>query len=113
MMNESDCVLSRRLRECVSGKRLPSGFSERLVRSVRRRRRTMRVFAVVSLIVVCMLGMGSIGYFTSADRDPTSEDSIVAAQGPLKSERVSGWMFIGFLRECFKRNKTNKRKEEE
>lgn len=112
MMNESDCVLSRRLRECVSDKRLPSGFSERLVRSVRRRR-TMRVFAVVSLIVICMLGMGSIGYFTSADRDPTSEDSIVAAQGPLKSEQVSGWMLIGFLRECFKRNKTNKRKEEE
>ena len=112
MMNESDSVLSRRLRECVSDKRLPSGFSERLVRSVRRRR-TMRIFAVVSLIVVCMLGMGSIGYFTSADRDPTSEDSIVAAQGPLKSEQVSGWMFIGFLRECFKRNKNNKRKEEE
>ena len=113
MMNESDCVLSRRLRECVSGKRLPPGFSERLVRSVRRRRRTMRIFAVVSLIVVCMLGMGSIGYFTSADRDETPEDSIVAAQGPLKSEQVSGWMFIGFLRECFKRNKNNKRKEEE
>ena len=111
-MNESDSVLSRRLRECVSGKRLPPGFSERLVLSVRRRR-TMRVFAVVSLIVVCMLGMGSIGYFTSAESEGVSEDSIVAAQGPLKSEQVSGWMLIGFLRECFKRNKNNKRKEEE
>lgn len=113
MMNDADELLTRRLRDCLSDRHLPSGFSDRLVRSVRRRRRVSRTAAVVSVIVACVLVMGFVGYFSSEEPKATEKPALVAAQGPVKTERVSGWLFLGFFRECFKRNKTNKRKEEE
>ena len=113
MNDEVDIVLARRLQECAACKRLPSGFADRLVRSVRRRRRLSRIKVAVSLIVVSAFGIGLLGVFSEESPEPAKPTAIIAAGHPAKQEQVSGWMFLGFLRECFKRNRNNKRKEEE
>lgn len=57
--------------------------------------------------------MGLAGYFVSVRPKSEERPALMAAKGPVKTDRVTGWMFIGFLRECFKRNRNAKRKEEE
>ena len=37
---------------------------------------------------------------------------IYAADENAAKEKVSPWLLIGFFKECFKRNRTNKRKDE-
>ena len=41
------------------------------------------------------------------------EAQLVAAHPTNRQDQVSGWMLLGVFRECFKRMKTNKKKEEE
>lgn len=113
MNDDVDIVLARRVQECALGKHLPSDFSDRLIRSVRHHRRVSRIKIAISLIVICVLGMGFVGLVTAEAPKQSSEVAIKAYGVPLKSEQVSGWVFLGFIRECFKRNKSNKKKEEE
>ena len=44
-------------------------------------------------------------------KDP-GEARLIAARTDLPKEQVSGWMILGVFRECFRKNKPNKRKEE-
>jgi hypothetical protein len=39
------------------------------------------------------------------------EMSLVAARENGTKEKVTSWIFLGFFKECFKRNRTNKRKK--
>ena len=41
------------------------------------------------------------------------EAQLVAAHPTNRQDQVSGWMLLGVFRECFKRMKTSKKKEEE
>jgi hypothetical protein len=38
---------------------------------------------------------------------------LVAADAPADTTEVSSWFLLGYLRECFKRNKSSRKKEEE
>ena len=108
-----DAVLARRVRECAAGKHLPSDFSDRFVTTLRRRRRA-RHFKMVALIVALTLVCGLFISFTA--EKPTcrsTETALVSTDKPMKNAQSSGWMLLGFFRECFRRNKTGKKKEEE
>lgn len=114
MMNdEVDVVLARRVKECVADKHLPGDFADRLVRSVRRRRYALytKIAAVVVLLVFG--GVGFWGYLNNRMPQSAPEARLIAAKGPAQDTQVSGWMLLGFFRECFRRNKANKRKEDE
>ena len=39
--------------------------------------------------------------------------AIIADRTKKPAEKVSGWMLLGFFRDCFKRNRNGKRKEED
>lgn len=113
MMNDRvDVVFTRRIQTCAADRHLPSDFSDRLVTSLRRRRRLRRV-KVVSLILALTLLGGFFGYFTTERPDCPQEAALVAADQPRKEAQSAGWMLLGFFKECFRRNKVTKRKEEE
>lgn len=110
--DDIDLVLTRRLREGAAEKHLPSDFSGRLVKTLRHRRRVFRIKVIAVIVVVAVLG-GFLGHLTIKKPAQPTEAVLVAADTPSKNSEVSGWMLFGVLRECFKRNRTNKRKEEE
>ena len=112
---EVDSVLSAKVRMCVSSTQLPPGMEERLIGSIRRTRRIFRakVMAFIALLSVgSILVMGLIGRTESPHG--IGETSLIAANGESEGGEtlVSGWMLFGFFRECFRSNRSAKRKEE-
>lgn len=100
----------------VPERHLPADFADRLVRSVRRRKRTRQMSAVALLAAVCILATCLIGEFcVKDDRSLPAESRLVAAQSlPTNDTRVSSLMMLGFFKECFKRSRTGKgRKKDE
>lgn len=115
-MNESELerLLSSKMKSCVAGKRLSDGFAERMVSEVRRQKRAFRFRAVTASVAVIVLSsalMGLLAESPGKGKGP-KEMSLVAARENGAGEKVSGWMLIGFFKECFKRARTGKRKEE-
>ena len=106
-------VLSRKLAESVDGRVLSAGFCGRLQASVRRMRRRwlMKVSAAVLAVVVACLAV--VGFMDSCRPQTTHEPTLVATNTHHSETNLSKLAFLGFFRECFKRNKTTKRKEDE
>ena len=113
-MNEEELelLLSSKMKSCVAGRRLSDGFAERMVSEVRRSKR-MRRFRVVTLsVLVIVLSSALMGLLAETPNKGPKETALVAAHESAAKEKVSPWMLIGFFKECIKRNRTNKRKEE-
>ena len=113
-MNEKELelLLSSKMKSCVAGRRLSDGFAERMVSEVRRSKR-MRRFRVVTLsVLVIVLSSALMGLLAESPDKRPKETALVAAHESAAKEKVSPWMLIGFFKECIKRNRTNKRKEE-
>lgn len=94
-------------------KHLPADFADRLVASIRARRRRIRrakVLAAIAFVVVS--SVVCVGFFAPTEVIGRMETSLIAAHPTSRQEQVSGWMLLGVFRECFKRMKTTKKKEE-
>ena len=113
-MNEKELelLLSSKVKSCVAGKRLSDGFAERMVSEVRRSKRVRRFRVVTASVVVIVLCSALMGLLAETPNKGPKETALVAAYESAAKEKVSPWMLIGFFKECFKRNRTNKRKEE-
>jgi hypothetical protein len=115
-MNEKELelLLSSKMKSCVAGRRLSGGFADRVVSEVRRTKRVRR-FRVVTLSVLVIVSssalMGLLAESPGKVKGP-KEMSLVAARENGTKEKVMSWIFLGFFKECIKRNRTNKRKEE-
>lgn len=117
-MNEEvkiDAILMDRVRMCAGSACLPAGMEERLIGSIRRTRRIFRAKVMAFIALLCVgsiLVMGLIGH--TEDRKGVGETSLIAVHEGTESGEtvVSGWMLFGFFRECFRSNRTAKRKEE-
>ena len=111
--NDIEIAISRKLMECVGCRRLSDGFCGRLQASVRqmRRRWLMKVsVAVLAVVVACLAAVG----FMDGRHPQEVRESVLIASGTRHSEtNLSKLAFLGFFRECFKRNKATKKKEEE
>ena len=114
-MNENclNDVLSRKLAESVGGRCLSKEFCGRLQASVRRMRRRwlMKVSAAVLAVVVACLA--AVGFVDGRHPQDVRESALIAAETHHSDTNLSKLVFLGFFRECFKRNKVTKRKEEE
>jgi hypothetical protein len=100
------------MKSCVAGRRLSGGFADRVVSEVRRTKRVRR-FRVVTLSVLVIVSSSALmGLLAESPNKWPKETALVAAHESAAKEKVSPWMLIGFFKECFKRNRTNKRKEE-
>ena len=114
-MNEYELerVLSRKLTESIGWYMLPSSFCGRLQASVRRmrRRRLMKVSAAVVAVVIACLA--AVGFMDGRRPQKVCESALIASETHHSETNLSKLAFLGFFRECFKRNKNSKRKEDE
>lgn len=95
-------------------KRLPADFADRLIARIRARRRRERRAKVLAAIAVLIVGaLACVGFWEPEPAKVATEAQLVAAHPTNRQEQVSGWMLLGVFRECFKRMKTSKKKEEE
>lgn len=111
--DEIDRLLAEKLKSCVSRRNLPEGFTARLTRSVVRSRRSVYRRAVGVAVLLLAVLVGIVGFWPVSGKRPARETMLIAARdGGSGKEEVSRWMLLGAFRECFKRNKSHKRKEE-
>ncbi len=112
--NEFDARITEHFGHYTRSKCLPDNFADRLVGAVHRRRfiaRMRLVACILVLVVVSTFIVGACGQKTASQSDvPT----LVATDGPSgRSEQASGIFFLGLIRECFRRGRISKKKEEE
>ena len=114
-MNEYELerALSCKLLESIGNRRLSDGFCGRLQASVRRMRRRwlMKVSAAVLAVVIACLA--AVGFMDGRRPQEVRESALIAVETHHSDTNLSKLAFLGFFRECFKRNKATKRKEEE
>ena len=114
-MDENDIkhIVSLKLFEGLGERRLPSGFCGRLQASVRRMRRRwlMKVLAAVLAVVVACLA--AVGFMDWRHPQDVRESALIATGTHHSDTNLSKLAFLGFFRECFKRTKVTKRKEDE
>ena len=65
------------------------------------------ILAVIAAVSV------SVGFRDAKNLQEVCEPSLIAAETHHTETNLSKSAFLGFFRECFKRNKTTKRKEDE
>ncbi len=99
----------------IPERHLPSDFTDRLVKSVRRRRRVRRVRLAVVLIVTSVLCMGLVGELgRKGVEDPPREDRLIATHEGAPGETcATGFLMLGFFKERFKRSKPLRKKDED
>lgn len=114
-MTENDIkhIVSIKLSESLGDRRLSNGFCGRLQASVRqmRRRWLMKVSAAVLAVVIACLA--AVGFMDGRCPQAVRESALIASETHHSETNLSKLAFLGFFRECFKRNKNNKRKEDE
>lgn len=110
---EFDEMMSIRMREVVAERYLPADFQDRLVRSVKGAKVIWRMKLAIVIAVAVALGIAITGVTRNDRSGKSHEPMLVAADAPSDATEVSSWFLLGYLRECFKRNKNNRKKEEE
>ena len=110
---EFDEMMSERMREVVAGRRLPADFQDRLVRSVKGSKIAWRIKLATVIAAAVALGIAITGVSRNERSGKSHEPMLIAADSPVDNAEVSSWFLLGYLRECFKRNKNNRKKEEE
>lgn len=109
---EFDEMMTSEIRKLVVGRRLPDDFSGRLAQSAKTARIAWRVKTIICITAVTALGISIIGISRGTETSATSEPMLMAADAPSSTTEVSSWFLLGYLRECLRRNRTNKKKEE-
>ena len=111
---ELDLMLVERLKAYEARARLPDGFKERLIGSVRRKRLLRRTWTLglIGLMAVACVTIVHLGKYENVRNDvhPMLTANTAQTNGTTK---VSYWMLIGYLRECLSRSRSTRRKEEE
>lgn len=110
---EFDEMMSMRMREVFADRCLPADFQDRLVRSVKGSKVIWRMKLAVVIAIAVALGVAITGVTRDDRFGKSHEPMLVAADVPADKTEVSSWFLLGYLRECFKRNKNNRKKEEE
>lgn len=111
--DEFDAAFGERLRTYVAGRHAPADLEGRLVRSIRgRARRTW--FGILGLVLVVLAaGLVVLGLADMSAKPANAKATLVAGDGPRKDSSVTGWMFLGCIRECFRRTRNGRRREED
>ena len=112
---ELDVIISARFKAYEAGTHLPDEFKKRFVGSVRRKRMLWRAgalwLACVAAAVCIALSCAMRSNTVHSDAHPALMAN--AAVPTNETSEVSCLMLLSFLRECFSRSKSSRRKEEE
>ena len=114
-MDENDIkhIVSLKLSESIGKRALSSDFCGRLQASVRRMRHRLVMKMIAAILAVIAAVSVSVGLRETEDSQEVREPSLIATETHHTETNLSKLAFLGFFRECFKRNKTTKRKEDE
>ena len=114
-MDENDIkhIVSLKLSESIGKRALSSDFCGRLQASVRRMRHRLVMKVIAAILAVIAAVSVSVGLRETEDSQEVREPSLIATETHHTETNLSKLAFLGFFRECFKRNKTTKRKEDE
>ena len=114
--DELDAVLGKRLRTYAEKRHAMGDLENRLLQSVHRRTLIFRIKLFGLVAVVALLALSLVG-FGHVQTDASHSQAVLVATDSTKREdrnsAVTGWMFLGCVRECFKRFRNGRRKEED
>ena len=110
---ELERALSRKLNESVGGHVLSADFCGRLQASIRRMRQRLVMKMIAAILAVIAAVSVSVGFIDSKNAPEVREPSLIATETHHSDTNLTKLAFLGFFRECFKRNKATKRKEDE
>ena len=112
--DQNDSAVFDKISACAAGKRLSEGFHGRLVAAVRRRRRRWIAHMLIGTAVAALVCWAAIGLVVQNSRTLPTEERLIATERPHERDsRLTQFAILGFFRECFRRNKNTKRREEE
>ena len=109
---ELDALIARRMQIHMSERHLSPEFTERLIRSIRSRERGLRLKVISVLTVLSLLMYALFACLAQKPRESDDGSRQIVGQSSGPTEQISGWMFLGLFRECFRRGRTGKKKEE-
>ena len=105
-----DAAIAERFKAYEAGMHLKGRF----VSSMRRKRALRRIWMLGLICITAVASVVIVNFtkpaVTSGDVKPTLKAHTVPTN---EVEAVSYWMLLGYLRECFSRSKSARRKEEE
>lgn len=111
---EFDRQLARRLGAYARTKQLPEDFAGRFVGTLRRRRRVRRAKLAVLVASLALVFLFVLGMTDRPSAAGASAPALVAATAPDgPTEQVSGFLFLGFLRDFVRRPRAVRKKEDE
>lgn len=109
-----DLQLTRRIGAYARTKRLPEDFARRFVGTLRRRRRVRRAKLAVVVACLALVFLFVLGMTDRPSAAGASEPALVAATTPDgPTEQVSGFLFLGFIRDFIRRPRSARKKEDE
>ena len=108
-----DRVLTAWARDYVARKSLPEWFPERLRLSVRRSRRAFKVRLTILIALIAATVTLAIGMTGRTTPPSDRKASFIAVNCVVKVKCVTGWTLLSMFRECFRRGKSGKKKEDE
>ena len=111
---ELAAAIAERFKAYEAGTHLPDEFKGRFVSSMRRKRTVRRIWmlGLIGIMVIACVVIVNVtkAAVASSDVKPT----LMATTDPTnETVKVSYLMLLGYLRECFTRSKSARRKEEE
>ncbi len=109
---EFDLIFGDRLKRCTAAKHLPDDFSSRLLAEVRRKQHVRRRWVVLVGVILAAVGF-ALGVMPRPKAASACEAVLTAGTTGGAPSQVTGWMFLGCLRECFRRTKSGRRKDED
>ena len=111
---ELDAAITERFKTYEAGMHLPDEFKGRFVSSMRRKRTVRRIW-MLGLIGIMAIACGVIVNVSKPDVASSDvKPALMATTDPTNDTvKVSYLLLLGYLRECFTRSKSARRKEEE
>jgi hypothetical protein len=109
---ELDAAIAERFKAYEAGMHLPDEFKGRFVSSMRRKRTVRRIWmlGLIGIMVIACVVILNCPAVASSDVKPT----LMATTAPTnETDKVSYLILLSYLRECFIRSKSARRKEEE
>ncbi len=111
---ELDAAIAERFKAYEAGTHLPDEFKGRFVSSMRRKRTVRRIWmlGLIGIMVIACVVIVNVTKPAVASSDV--KPALMATTDPTNDTvKVSYLMLLGYLRECFTRSRSARRKVEE
>lgn len=111
---ELDAAIAERFKAYEEGMHLPDELKGRFVSSMRRKRTVRRIWMLGLIGITAIACVAIVNVTKPAVAPGDVKPALMAANAPTnETVKVSYLMLLGYLRECFSRSRSARRKEEE